>query len=439
MDLNDAVKDLEERAERLLCSLEFAQRAFVVEFAGTPKSGKSTSVEAIRHFFHRLGFRVHVLTERASVCPIPMKGHLFFNTWCATSMLSQLLENVETETDIVIADRGLFDALIWFRLQNRRGELSQEELTKIENFLLMDRWKDLFDLIVVLSANPEIALDRENANRLTERPGSVMNVGVLDSLCEAVDESTELYSDRFRRVFSHKTDDHRGVRESNIDVLRCILDEFEEFVDPEIMVVEKASILPLLEQSTSDFTEAGRKRVVALLEDNLKFVRRADAESDPDLVQIVSCGVLVYQRCPFLFERHEKNPKSSLYGRSTIWQGCHVPRMGAVRVDELAQRALRKRIADSLFISRSIHTRYVGYAWDTSTERGKQHLGLMHVVNIESSDLAESWKRKQFRKSRGHGLTGDFIEVDTLRDSQSDIDLEPWSVSLLPNLTELLR
>jgi putative protein kinase ArgK-like GTPase of G3E family len=46
--------------------LKFAPRAFVIEFAGTPKAGKTTSVEAIRHFFSRQGFRVHVLVERAS-------------------------------------------------------------------------------------------------------------------------------------------------------------------------------------------------------------------------------------------------------------------------------------------------------------------------------------------------------------------------------------
>ncbi len=97
-DLDERAAKLEERAKRLHSLLKYAPRAFVVEFAGTPKSGKSTSVEAIRHFFSRYGFGVHVLAERAAVCPIPMKGHLFFNTWCATSMLAELLANVETQT-----------------------------------------------------------------------------------------------------------------------------------------------------------------------------------------------------------------------------------------------------------------------------------------------------------------------------------------------------
>ena len=152
--IDEQVHDLELRATEIRSKVELAPRAFVVEFAGTPKSGKSTSVEAIRHFFRRHDFSVHVLTERAAQCPIPMKGHLFFNTWCAATMLAELLEIVDTRTDIIIADRGLFDALIWFQTQAKRGELSKEELARIENFLSMNRWKDLFDLVVVLHASP---------------------------------------------------------------------------------------------------------------------------------------------------------------------------------------------------------------------------------------------------------------------------------------------
>src|SRR5215204_7495616 len=126
-DVDAKVTKLERRVDALRTALRFAHRAFVIEFAGTPKSGKSTSVEAVRHFFSRHGFRVHVLTERAALCPIPMKGHLFFNTWCATTMLAELLANVEAQTDILIIDRGLFDALVWLLMQAQRGEVTRDE------------------------------------------------------------------------------------------------------------------------------------------------------------------------------------------------------------------------------------------------------------------------------------------------------------------------
>src|SRR3954466_4175 len=150
-ELDKQVEKLEARAKAIHDNLlSFASRAFVIEFAGTPKSGKSTSVEAIRHFFTRMGFRVHVLAERAAVCPIPMKGHLFFNTWCAASMLAELLANVETEPDIILVDRGIFDALVWLVLQEQRGELTAAEARAIEAFLLLDRWRSLIDLAIVM-------------------------------------------------------------------------------------------------------------------------------------------------------------------------------------------------------------------------------------------------------------------------------------------------
>jgi hypothetical protein len=163
MSLDDEVSALEKKTREVHSHLKFAARAFVIEFAGTPKSGKSTAVEAIRHFFSRQQFRVHVLSERAAQCPIPMKGHLFFNTWCATSMLAELLENIETDTDIIIVDRGIFDALVWLLLQRERGELTDQEAEAIEAFLLLDRWRSLIDLSVVMSVDAEIAMKREVA------------------------------------------------------------------------------------------------------------------------------------------------------------------------------------------------------------------------------------------------------------------------------------
>ncbi len=111
--VEEQVEALERRAEEVRAHLRFASRPFVIEFAGSPKAGKTTSVEAIRHFFTRHGFRVHLLAERAAFSPIPMKGHLFFNTWCVCTMLAELLDNLETDADIIIVDRALKTNSYW--------------------------------------------------------------------------------------------------------------------------------------------------------------------------------------------------------------------------------------------------------------------------------------------------------------------------------------
>ena len=432
--LDGQIAHLQQRATALHSKLQQASRAFVVELAGTPKSGKSTSVEAIRHFFKRHGFRVHVLTERADQCPIPMKGHLFFNTWCATSSLAELLANVDTPTDLIIVDRGLFDALIWFQTQAKRGELSKSELGHIENFLLMDRWKNLFDLVVVLRASAQIALQREHAQRITERHGSIMNPSMLERLCRAVDEASAHYGERFNKLIVQDTD-QGDVRSVNADLVDQILNSFSSFVDPEILVVPELELKDLLSRAPSAFTPTREAhKILDLIDSSGQYMRRADAEEDPSVIQIVPCGVFSHSERVLLFQRHDRNPKYRLYGKSTIWQGCHVKRP----LDEKTPRAaalaaLEGRVSRRLFITRQLKSRPVGYAWDSFTQGNSRHLGLIFQLEIEGGDLADSLEEKEFRRGRGHDLTGRFKRVEELRASADELDLEPWSKQILSN------
>lgn len=438
--IDERIDDLECRAKALRSNISLASRAFVVEFAGTPKSGKSTSVEAIRHFFKRFGFGVHVLSERAAQCPIPMKGHLFFNTWCATTMLAELIENVDTRTDIIIADRGLFDALIWFQTQAKRGELLPDELTNIENFLLMERWKNLFDLVIVLRAKAETALNRENAHRITVRTGSIMNTSMLETLSDAVGDAVNEYERRFKRIIVEDTDDG-DERSTNIKLLSKILDQFEAFVDPEILVVPRHALKDLLSDNPSAFgTDDAVKRIQSIIESDGEYRKRTEVESDTSFVQIVPCGALLHQGRVFLFQRHDENPKSSLYGKYTIWQGCHVVRpTDGQRSLHTILEALQSRIAQSLFISRQLSNRFVGYTWDDSDSVDGRHLGLIFCMDIESPELAESLRKKEFRRSRGHNLDGGFRKIEELQSKIKELDLEPWSQAILKKCGEFSK
>jgi putative protein kinase ArgK-like GTPase of G3E family len=58
---------LEEKAKSLKAKLTPGSfNPFVIEFAGSPKSGKSTNIEILVHFFKRMGFKVWAPVEGAS-------------------------------------------------------------------------------------------------------------------------------------------------------------------------------------------------------------------------------------------------------------------------------------------------------------------------------------------------------------------------------------
>ena len=121
----DQIQKLQSRAAETLPLLSGHLPLFV-EFAGTPKSGKSTCIDTVNHFFRRLGYKVLAPTEGASKrTPYYLKDDLVaFNAWSATYALTHILEGRfgSDQYHLVIMDRGLFDALAWFELLKQKED-----------------------------------------------------------------------------------------------------------------------------------------------------------------------------------------------------------------------------------------------------------------------------------------------------------------------------
>ena len=190
-DQTQKIQELEREAKRVLDKLRAAgqpERPLVVEFSGTPKAGKSTIINSLRLFLARNKFHVFVLTERASTCPIRDKKHPFFNIWTACATLTQLIEAVQArKDDIVIMDRGLFDALAWMRWLEDRHKLDSAQRDTIERFLTLDLWSKLTDLVLIMRVSPEEALEREFKEQVTRKPGSIMNPETIQEFNVALD------------------------------------------------------------------------------------------------------------------------------------------------------------------------------------------------------------------------------------------------------------
>lgn len=421
------IRELETRAAKLkgLLGLEFARRAFVLEFAGTPKSGKSTSVEAVRHFFSRNGYRVHVLAERAAMCPIPMKGHLFFNTWCMASMLAELLANVETETDLIIVDRGLMDSLVWLVMQKNRGEISSEEATSFERFALLPRWTSLIDLALVMYVDPKEALDRERKQRIATKDGSIMNTSTLETISESVSQAVELYSKSFKKLLSH---DSTGstVRSYNIKIIEEILDQFEEFLDPKILVVERDVLVRSCVPAIGCFGETEVQRIMGLIQHKSSVIRRSEAESNTDLVQIISCSMITQGTNVFIFERHNKDSKSLYYGKLTLWYGSHIAEGPGAPFDGVL-KAGRDRVNEALFLGQNLSFEPIGFCW----REKENHLGVILKVEIENPLTIRDLEKKEYRRSRGFGLSGKLVEWSELFGNLEAYKLEPWSIEIV--------
>src|SRR6266508_3554531 len=360
-----------------------------------------------------------------------MKGHLFFNTWCAAMMLAELIANVDTETDLIIVDRGLFDALVWLTMQRQRGELTADEAQTIEAFLLLDRWRTLVDLTVVMNVSAEDAMTRENSHRISNRPGSIMNREVLSALSACVKRTVQDYGAQFGGGVIEYDTSGQQVRESNTRLAIQIIDRFQSFLDPEILVVPRRDVEALPLKAGGNFSDEGRERILQCIANSGRFMQRSQAEGNSEYVQVIACGVLTYNDQVFLFERKERDPKYRLYGRATIWQGIHVPQRTSKRGIDLLKSAVLERITRSLFLSRVFPLNLVGYCWDANNPDSSQHLGVIFKVQIDNEHTAIDIRKKKFRRGRGHGLTGSFVTSAQLSSKELKPALESWSSSIV--------
>jgi thymidylate kinase len=206
-------------------------RPVFVEFSGTPKSGKSTCIDIVSHFFRRVGFNVLAPTEGASKrTPYYLRRDLVaFNTWSASYALTHIIEGLHHSDryHLAILDRGLFDALAWFQLLENDAEISREVRDSIHNFILVEKWKSVIDAVFLFTADSVTSLERENEDKLIDEPGRAMNPDFLDRLNCAYSEVRESYGGEFKITdINTSKKENTSPKSTAAQVANSILDLF---------------------------------------------------------------------------------------------------------------------------------------------------------------------------------------------------------------------
>jgi hypothetical protein len=177
---------LAELATTLRDQLPHDLAPVVVEFAGSPKSGKSTTIEIVSHFFHRTKFRVFAPSEGASKrSPYHLRRDLVaFNAWTLNYAISELLVGFYAveRPHLIFLDRGPFDSIAWMGVLRKRGSLKDEEYNIIREFALHPQWSDLVSRLYLFTCAPDVSLERENISKLVRKEGTAMNPDMLDEL-----------------------------------------------------------------------------------------------------------------------------------------------------------------------------------------------------------------------------------------------------------------
>jgi thymidylate kinase len=174
----------------------------IVEFAGLPRSGKSSCIEVVRDYFLRSGHSVSLIGEKARTCPFSAHNRVEFASWTANHALSSVLEasfSIDKKS-LALQDRGLFDALAFLKLLELDSKASNDMLADFMSYFANPRWTMLVNLVIIFDIPPEVAIARDFAYQLNSRPGIITNITTMKNLSLAYDYVIKQFGKNFPQI-----------------------------------------------------------------------------------------------------------------------------------------------------------------------------------------------------------------------------------------------
>lgn len=436
--------ELQIRAEAAVAKFgQKARRPVVIEFAGVPKAGKTTTLNTIHGFLKRCGFRVETVVERASVCPIRDKKHFNFNIWTACTSLAQILEKTQdppsqSDPHVLILDRGIFDALVWLSMMEKMERLRKEERETIERFLLIPDWRKRISGVVVMKASPQDAMERESGNLPVVSTGSIMNQDVIQQMLT----NTNQCMDRFRNKFNlFDVDTSKSVggsaKATAEQVAKIVLSIIEGELEEEILSVNKDQFLGLIGGKSVLALDAAVK-LVDLFSQHGTFEARDNVEQDHSRVQALPVVVIRNGSGEILqLKRREKDTKNTLHERIVVWAGGHVRKEDSANGKTLLQCAVRELQEELRLRVEPEELTLIGAVYDSGSGNVSKHVAIVYEWKAASDDVNVVLNATEFFERRGSSQSGTFIGLsDLLRCVQEQQVVESWSVKIA---TELLK
>ena len=440
-DIQTKIHELEKLAESVLQLKRSAipRRPIVIEFCGSPKSGKSCCINSLDLFLRRNKFRTKILTERASVCPVYNKYDPYFNIWTVLSCIAELsvvLSNQPKDYDIILIDRGIFDALCWFTWLSKHDHFDYKNYKSIVSFLTMSRWRSIIDLIYVFIAEPDISLDREYANLLTRKTGSIMKPEVLESYKTAIETTSKEFSVMFKKVAQFDTS-KKELNEVNYEVTKSILDILHESTSESICYLSYDD----LDQSLPNYFSYSDSFPFKA---SLNFGARSLVEADDDKVQPLPILVITNKNRDkvFVVKKNKKltSERSPESGRLLIYLGGHVREEDSIHVTgdkldllSLTRYALHREIKEETGIDFFPSKDEVNplCIWIRSNDRSRKHLAICYIMEANLDAIKFRLDTNEFITT-GRTKSGKVFEIDEIYKQYND--LEDWSQIILKTI-----
>jgi 8-oxo-dGTP pyrophosphatase MutT (NUDIX family)/predicted ATPase len=412
------------------------KRPIVIEFSGSPKSGKTSCINSLELFLKRNGFRVMIVQERASICPVSNKESPMFNIWTAcmtiTGMLG-VLEKKDVICDVLILDRGIFDAFCWFEWLASKKMMEHSQKKIIEAFFSMDSLANPIDIVFAFTAAPIDSINREYARLLTDKPGTIMNKRALSEYLEAMRCMIESKDKHFHNIIeintSEKGQDEVGkeVTEKTLSTLKSTLMERIGYVTPAI------SKLETLEENTT-FENID----VAKFFGKISFDSREIVENTNSWLQPVPIAVITdHKRERVLTVKKRTNTVSSdspERDKLLLYVGGHSRAEDSTDINSddflsICRYTLRREVKEELGISVALNEVSPFIIYTPNAPKSKKHIAICFLLELDIDQIKLDVDATELMLHKGKSKSGQFQNVKEFLHREGS-EMESWSVEI---------
>lgn len=183
---------------RELCTLS---KPFVIEFTGTPRTGKTTLINNLYDFFKKGGFDVGIVEEFTTSDYYKQELKDKFKHMSSSEsniaiikcVYQQLMDSIKSGKEIILIDRSLNDRQIWNYRRYARGDMDESlYLETKEKYSEIS--KELIDFLVITYAEALVSLKRDYNSSLALETRSFLNIDNITEYNNSLNALFELFN-----------------------------------------------------------------------------------------------------------------------------------------------------------------------------------------------------------------------------------------------------